>query len=139
MGLFESDYQRNVLTELERKMRGLEEMKEQATNSKIAEVQTIVDFVKDAKLLKEAHLRNMQRRIEQIKHDMEHRKLVRENSSESVDGFTNPHEMAKKFSTMEQMQSEINEQKSHNAVQANTISENRHIQSKQDVPQERSH
>lgn len=139
MGLFESDYQRNVLTELERKMRGLEEMKEQATNSKIAEVQTIVDFVKDAKLLKEAHLRNMQRRIEQIKHDMEHRKLVRENSSESVDGFANPHEMAKKFSTMEQMQSEINEQKAHNAVQSNTISENRHIQSKQDVPQERSH
>lgn len=139
MGLFESDYQRNVLTELERKMRGLEEMKEQVTNSKIAEVQTIVDFVKDAKLLKEAHLRNMQRRIEQIKHDMEHRKFVRENSSESVDGFTNPHEMAKKFSTMEQIQTEINEQKVHNTVQTNTISENRHIQSKQDVPQERSH
>lgn len=135
MGLFESDYQRNVSTELERRMRALEESK-QVTNDKITEMQTVIDFAKDAKLLKDITLRNMQRRIEQIKREKDYKTFLRENISETDDGYTNPHEMSKKF-TLEQIKSQINEQRTQTQQQnqSNIIE----LQSKRQSAKERSH
>lgn len=72
MGLFESDYKRNVLTELERNVRTLEEMKTNVSAEKITQLQAVIDFVGQAKLLKDTQLAIFQKRLQQIQHDREH-------------------------------------------------------------------
>ena len=78
MGLFESDYKRNVLTELERNTRALEEMKKNVSAEKITQLQAVVDFVGQAKLLKDTQLAIYQKRLQQIQHEKEHEKMVKE-------------------------------------------------------------
>lgn len=117
MGLFESDYKRNVLTELERNMRALEEMKTTVSAEKITQLQAVVDFVGQAKLLKDTQLAVFQKRLQQLQHDRQHEKTVKENSEEFCDGYTNPIEMAKKFQSLEEMDAEISSQRAKSQSQ----------------------
>ena len=107
MGLFESDYQRNVLTEMERNTRKLEELHGNVSSEKILELKGAIDFVKQAKLMKDMQVEIFQKRLQQIQYDKAHELFKKENSEEIVDGYSNPIEMARKFSSMEEMQAEI--------------------------------
>lgn len=118
MGLFESnDYQRNVVTELERRFRNAEEEKMKKGKVDVAVLQGTLDFANDAKLLKLQQMEMFQKRLNQIAYDEKNRRNFREVSGEAVDGFTNPHEMAKKFASMEQAQSHIESERSHESTE----------------------
>lgn len=118
MGFFESnDYQRNAVTELERRFRDAEEEKKKNGKADIAVLQANLDFANDARLLKAQQMEMFQKRLNQIAYDEKNRRYMREVSGEAVDGFTNPHEMAKKFATMEQAQSQIDSERSHESTE----------------------
>lgn len=140
MGLFESDYKRNVLTELERNTRALEEMKANVSAEKITQLQAVVDFVGQAKLLKDTQLAIFQKRLQQIKCDREHEKMAKENSEEICDGYTNPLEMSKKFHSLEEMDAEISSRRAETKSQNISDSATRvQTQTKESDSFERSH
>ena len=121
MGLFESEYRRNVLTEIERKLRELEKMKSVNIDEKLSQLQAVVDFLGQGKLLKDMEFAMFQKRLEQIKRDKEHERFKSENY-EIADDYTNPIEMSKKFQSIEQAEAEISLLKSKTESKVNDTS-----------------
>jgi len=119
MGLFESkEYQKRNLveTELERRFREVEEKKEKISKTDIAVLQGVYDFAIGAKLLKAQQMEMFQKRLRQIAYDESYRKNFREVAGVVVDGYENPIESAKRFTSLEQVQSQIESERENGGV-----------------------
>ncbi len=131
MGLFESsDYQKNALTELERRFRMAEEEKKQKGTVNVKPLQAVMDFAIATNLLRQQQIeiyRNRMEKLQDIKDNIKgFEKLKRESFGDIDDGFTNPYERGKQIS-MEIAMKEIENVREYNSNSASEHSGEKHM------------
>lgn len=119
MGLFENR-KANVMTELERDLRKLEEKGSPKTadeNMQFFACNANIEFAQRAQLISQQQAQEMLRRLQEAKAVARERDLQKkEYADDMVDGFENPREKAVRYQTMESINAEIQQERAQEAV-----------------------
>lgn len=126
MGLFESrEFNQNAMTELERQMRNIEAVKpETITDKSMETLSANIQFAETAHLIRSVQADNFRMRLQNVRNQAEHQRLVREEYGEATDGYENPHERSVRYATMDEVKTNIEAMKALTREKEYTSAEN---------------
>lgn len=100
----------NAMELLDDELKQLESEREVINVNQIVAMRAKLQFAQQLQIINQQYALELKRRINEIERTKQFN-VYRDNYSDVIDGYENPHERGKKYTTMEQVIAEINQER----------------------------